>query len=216
MNNKATTERVVIGFDARVIPEQNTSEHFIFVRDGFSPTITHTLSVDSSIWKSVFDFESTPQRPKMEWSVNSVLWPQLDQLYGYINKFANNDIGEHWVIAVTWLPYIVSIPSDFISHADVYKQVVMPNFVRQGWTCLGYDVASITLFSGICVPKRNVEEMNYIRSRFSHTVNRFNLFTTFDAALDYASWYENVDPIHGPYEIYGIYLVEKQFGLGDK
>jgi hypothetical protein len=193
----------LIGFDAREmclnIDELwplHRKETFLLKQD-----ISKPLSTDHGVWSSVFDLNNAliiP--PDVLW--RQKLWPSWKVLEEYLNVELNQNISPYWTIAVT---QVVKTGLE----EPIYDPPMVPLQEHETWELLGYDISEETLLSGLLNFATRLTEMQLAREKYAPYLNNHHLFSTPDYALEYKEWCNTRDPGHGPFYVFGLYLVNK-------
>jgi len=79
-----------------------------------------------------------------------------------------------------------------------------PATIDEKWNFLGYDVAEITLLSGLMSMGYHPEEKETGKSLFASQINNYHLFDNIDVAKEFARWNLTIDTGHSPYYVHGL------------
>ena len=179
----------IVDFDAREMDEdfratwpQPDLDTFLLKTD-----IAKPLSVDRAIWKSVL-------QGKADIIYAQTTWPNLRRLKDLLVMITR----DYWIIAI----------SQFLSDRDLAIAELTPSTRDPAWRFLGYDVADITLLSGLMDMGYSKHERAAALQQYASALNRYHLFAELGAALHFASWADKRDAGHGPFIVCGLYLIE--------
>lgn len=199
----------IVGFDARemwLLYENEWSSQnrdtFLLKTDLYKP-----LSVDTAIWHSVFDsnIENSLERPNKKIGWRHSTWSQLQELEATVTR---GQLGfKHWLIAITQL-----LDDKTSEEIGIDYFPVEPSKVDNQWKFLGYDVAEKVFLSGLMnmgyAPELD-NEKEVAQSKYEDSLNEYHLFDDKDSALEFANWSNTRDPGHGPFFVFGVYLVKE-------
>jgi hypothetical protein len=106
--------------------------------------------------------------------------------------------------------------TEFISEQDTemldrYSSWIEPANISPEWRLLGYDVADGSWYSFLCNAGPGQEMARY-RTTWGVHLNDYHLFSDVARAQAFADMNEAREPMHGPYAVYGLYLI-RSFGL---
>lgn len=200
----------VVGFDAR---------EMYFGREHWTPErrqkfllkdVEKPLSVDPVVWRSLFDIASP------SFSLNA--WPSVrgDGLYrtwgnlNYVMQAVNDwktSLQPCWVIGIT-------IFADETEQENIEAYVdwsINPIEIDESWRLLGYDVADGSAISFLSNAGRG-DEMPQNRITWGTYLNEHHLFSDETKSQAYADMCEVRETLHGPYAVFGLYLI-RSFGL---
>jgi hypothetical protein len=191
---------LLVGFDAR--------EAFIDFRDAWETQrveqyllkedIVKPLSVDDSVWVSVFHVMQI-QRP--DWVGPLELWDSLSRLRVFIES---EDVSQpYWIIAASQWATVDK------KNALEKSYNIRPASPSPEWELLGYDVADDFLLSGLMNAGYWTEERKILSRRWASHLNQYHLFDDFDAATEFKSLTDERVREHSPFNVYGLYLVER-------
>lgn len=194
----------VIGFDAREMSFSDSADWPSERRKIFllKSDVEKPLSVDTSVWNSIFDIYEVLKRPrKMGWRNDT--WARLPELQEHLRSCAEVKIGYYWTIAITQF-------LDDVTRTEIGVDVlpVMPNTINPDWQLLGYDVAELTLLSSLMNMGYRIDEKRIVEEKFAESLNKYHLFTDEKVAQEFTHWSNARDKGHGPFYIYGLYRVE--------
>ncbi|MBC7870151.1 MAG: hypothetical protein H7Y09_04880 [Chitinophagaceae bacterium] len=195
------SEEHLIGFAAREMWREmkdfwpiEKKEIFLLKYDIVKP-----LSTDVAIWPSVFQLvPNLKPPPHIEWRQG--LWADLYNLTDYlISAIDNHD--SYWTIAIT----------HYFDFGDPYtgydRDSIRPSDKNEDWKFLGYDVSEITFLSGLTNFGTSPQEKKLEMVEFGEHLNQYHLFTDYKVAMQYKNSVDKKDPGHGPFYVYGLYLI---------
>lgn len=194
------SEEVVVGYDARELWMESNSNwddarrrNFLMVENVAKP-----LSIDDDVWFDVAFLTKTEEIYGFHWDT----WGNLDDVRQLVlEKAAPSQT--YAIIAMTQL----FTPEDAARFA---QRPIHPNTLSDDWEFLGYDIGAGSMLSGIMnMGFRDDKDKANRTALFAHQLNQHHLFADKESALAFAEWFDNDEPLHGPYEVFGLYLVEK-------
>jgi hypothetical protein len=212
----------VLGFDFREVWRSSDDlwplkrrEIFLLNLDAAKP-----LSVDSTVWPSVFDIGQGIGLPQAErqrlgmaglelpqWiGPNAGLWENLDDMRRYLAD-RWQDPRPHSSIAITWLS-----DQEFsdAGQAGPYLEPTSPAGINPDWLFLGFDVADGSLVSGLSNCGYLPDEVARLRSEWWPHVNENHLFRNAATAFKFRELADARVPEHAPFFVYGLYVIEHQ------
>ena len=202
----------IIGFDAREMyfgpyedwtPERRQK---FLLKDVEKP-----LSVDPVVWRSLFDIASPSFSldawPSVGWDGLYKSWGKLEYVLQAMKDWQAS-LKPCWVIGITMFA-----DETEQENIDAYADwSISPIEIDKSWRLLGYDVAdgsSISFLSNAGVGEE--QRPMYIETLGIH-LNSYHLFSDGFKAQAYADACEGREPMHGPYAVFGLYLIQS-FGL---
>jgi hypothetical protein len=176
------------------------------------------LSVDTSVWPSVFDTGQgigfpDPQRECLHLAgvqapvytgPNAGLWEDANHMQLYLH--------EHWdkpkpcvTIAISW-----ASRSRFSNEGRFgpYLAQTSPAEIDPYWERLGFDVGDGSLVSGLSNCGYLPEEAQLLRPQWVTRLNETHLFDDPLHAFQFRNAAEERVPEHAPFFVYGLYLME--------
>lgn len=194
----------LVGFDAREMwlnldelwPLQR-KKTFLLKQDVSKP-----LSTDRVVWPSIFDLNNKLIIPSdVLWRQR--LWSSWKVLEEYLNVELNQSLFPYWTIAVT------QVLKTGLEEPIYDPPTLVPSLEYETWELLGYDISEETLLSGLLNFATGLTEMQLAREKYEPYLNNHHLFSILEYALEYKEWCNTRDPGHGPFYVFGLYLVNK-------
>jgi hypothetical protein len=210
----------VIRFDVRLLKNAYVATMWDRAhRDQFllSPDVNWPLSVDPSVWPSVF---------------YSKIFRDATQLnYGHIEVDPSIDGGEYWLNLEEMKKHyeVNNLPSSdgvFVCiqlHSEtsligpnvLYKKGdsqfglslpdTIPSEVPAGSSLLGYDIADSSWISGLSNCEYSASEKRQLTPAWSQRLNSFGLLDVLDDALKFRHVCDLRVPEHAPFWVFGIF-----------
>jgi hypothetical protein len=199
-------KEVVIGYGARAMwrepstvwTEEQVNEIFRL------KVVPMALSVSCWTWDSIFDLDSSLQVPEdAHWE--QCIWRNLEIMKASLVGWEKEKEKPYWIAGFTKL-------TDDEEYIDLMHGVISPNELDPTWESLGYDVSEDVTISGLINMGYRPDERLFAVERFAPHLNEHHLFTDADIAMSFKQWSDTRDPGHGPFELYGLYLIEKHEG----
>jgi hypothetical protein len=201
----------VIGFDAREMyfsryedwtPERRAQ---FLLKDVEKP-----LSVDPVVWRSLFDIASPSFSlkawPSVQWDGLYKSWGKLEYVLQAVKDWQDS-LKPCWVIGIT-----IFADKTEKENIEAYSDWrISPIEIEESWRLLGYDVADGSSISFLSNAGRG-DEMPQNRMTWGTHLNEYHLFSNLVKAREYAAMCEGREPLHGPYAVFGLYLIQS-FGL---
>ena len=218
----------ILGFDAREMWNYEdvqamgarTATSTGFLRNG----IKKGLSVDQSIWGSVFDSGDYPTLVGEErrhvglgtlklpdWiGENNPLWENLSDLEKYLKKHELETIKPYWIIGIT----LISQPEDIkISNSEWPSfEPTIPPIRESSWRNIGFDIADQSMEAHLTGTAFNGDEqyINALCNRWGPLLNEYHLFREIEHALRFKEeMIETLDQDYMPFFVYGIWLIRE-------
>lgn len=182
-------------------------DHLDGTRFDLSTDFERPLSADTMIWPSVFDMLHLPTSL---WEQGFTLgcWTDLAGMLAYLDQERAQIWRSYWVVALTALCDLQTFEDHHFYFTDVQRS---PAKVDPAWRLLGFDVAEQGQgqISGLLnlgyTPSERAEGM----ARFGPLLNHYHLFDEQVHATSFAQWTARRDPAHGPFCVWGIYLISE-------
>ena len=204
----------ILGFDAREMwlspagdahrpggwTEANKEEWLL--RDD----VDRPLSVDDSVWLSVFKADPELAFPETAPGIVQSLWSNLSGLCEHLSVQWATQWRECSLICVTICDSDVEYSEDLHWKSDL--GTISPYTPASEWRLLGYDVADAWLLSGLsnCT---HVSEADFqsLRRSFRPQINGYHLFDHCEDARRFRIVSNERCGDHAPFFIYGLYLI---------
>lgn len=164
--------------------------------------VSRVLSVDGSVWPSVFDEEAIgadmkritiggPDMPDYV-GVDSPLWENLESLRDFVGKSDPRLVRPFWIVAFSGLGGSTNA------------------CVSDTWTFLGYDVADGAATSGLSNCGYTESDRAVVLSQgWQLDLNDFHLFSSVKAANEFREFSNSRVTEHSPFSVVGLYLVDE-------
>ncbi|MBP6297827.1 MAG: hypothetical protein KA401_00655 [Anaerolineae bacterium] len=152
----------------------------------------------SPYWQEFFDKHAELTKPNFYYG-HKRLWLELSKMKEHISQ--------HW--PDTWRPSaIVAVTDVFDTNPESgdIDPFVIPQIIHPNWKCLGYDVASGDLFSGLMNNESSLDDLR--DTEWKLQLNEYHLFDDVTAAFRFCSIAEQRMTDHTPQYVYGLYLIE--------
>lgn len=215
----------IVGYGAREMWYHNFESMAIrkpgctsFLRNG----IIKPLSVDTSIWSSVFEDGNYPDLSiderkriglgtlKIPESIgeNMPLWGNLEQLENYLTEHNAELIKPYWIISITGL-------LEDLEHKSPREEwprfePTKPGNREEAWRLIGYDINSRyneCCLTGTCF-EGNEEHIRSLRNQWGPHLNEYHLFTDIKQAIEFRDLQNCEHPNEAPHFVYGIWLIK--------
>jgi len=203
---------LLLGFDAREMwldPQEywpdSRKKLYLLRYDVVRP-----LSTDTSVWRDVFDANTSLQRP--EWT-GVILWDDLAALQEYMETIWSARTLPYWIIAVTLQEDVCA--SENMLERYARSSNIIPSLRDPAWAFLGYDVSDKWLLSGLsnCGYGANESEIKILRDTYASDLNEHHLFDSIQPAVDFMHFSDERVQAHAPFFVIGIWLIKKEEGL---
>jgi len=197
-----SSSRRLIGYDVREdfdsVAREWTDERkarFLIRGDVMAP-----LSVDTDVWRSIFDVQPSMERPAWTGYVQDA-WSDLDALLAALAPRDGRRIVEGHVAVLELVERGCTEPELVRWHERVLR--VSPPTDGLSLDFLGYDVADWFLLSGLmnCALDQSLPSLWIAR------LNGYHLFETSEDADDFRRLVNRLVPEHAPFFVYGLSLV---------
>lgn len=193
-------QEILIGYDARDISVDfawDTAHRQLFL---IKEDVDKTLSIDTKIWKSIFDTLDIQCPEKMGY--RGKLWADLEAMETLLKTQTNHEE----------IRYIKIAASQFLSDEAIRESGLTvlpfhPASISKDWILLGYDIAEETLLSGLMSMAYKADEKLYAKQEFLAHINSYHLFDNYEIAQKFAQWNASRDKGHGPWYVTGIYAI---------
>ncbi len=208
-----SSNELLLGFDAREMwldPQDfwpDTRKKMYLLR----PDVVRPLSTDTSVWRSVFDADTSLQRPQWTGPINS-MWDNLGTLQEYMHTVWNARALPYSIIAVT-------LQKDACESEDLLEWYarasnIIPSHHDPAWTFLGYDVSDKWLLSGLsnCGYGTNESEIQILRDTYIPDLNEHHLFDSLEPATAFRLLSDQRVPTHAPFFVFDLWLIKKEDG----
>ncbi len=220
------SDEYIIGFDAREMWYSNGENMGIHTQGKtflFSDEVQKPLSVDSSIWGSVFNDGCYPDLSDDERKrkglgtialppsigINNPLWENLNQLTEYLDRH-DAEIGKSfWVIAITGLLHDKGrkrSPEDW-----PHFESTSPSNIQKEWILVGYDVN--TCWNECCLTGAlhggGEDQIQSLRNMFGPHLNKYHLFIDVKHARKFSEFQDQLAQEDAPHSVYGIWLIRE-------
>jgi hypothetical protein len=208
------SNELLLGFDAREMwldPQDywpdSRKKMYLLRYDVVRP-----LSIDTSVWRDVFDADTSLQRP--QW-MGPILWDNLATLQEFMDTIWSERTLPYWIIAVT-LQEDVCANEDLLEW-DARASNIVPSLRDPAWALLGYDVCDKWLLSGLsnCGYGTNEAEMQILRDTYASDLNEHHLFDAIEPATAFRMLSDERVQEHAPFFVFGIWLIKKEESRDD-
>ncbi len=208
------SNELLLGFDAREMwldpqnywPDSRKKMHLLHYDVG------RPLSTDTAVWRTVFDADTSLQRPQWTGPIQS-LWNNLATLQKYMDTAWSARTLPYWIIAVT-------LQEDVCESEDLLEWYarasnIIPTLRDPAWAFLGYDVSDQWLLSGLsnCGYGTNESEIQILRETYASDLNEHHLFDALKPAVDFMHLSDERVREHAPFFVFGLWLIKKEVGL---
>lgn len=206
-SRNGVSEEWLLGFDARepwpdVGREWDASrrERYLLRED-----VSRPLSVDTSVWPSVFAERSglhTASPP--DWrGPNAPLWDDLSRMRGGLSTLGAGREVPHTLIAVSC--FWNGQPAKGSWLGAPYCEPTVPAARDEGWRFLGFDVADGGFISGLTNCGYTDDEIAALRQRWAGHLNEHHLFDDEEQALAFRELSDRRVPEHAPFFVFGLF-----------
>jgi hypothetical protein len=199
----------LLGFDAREMwldPQEywpDSRKKMYLLRDD----VVRPLSIDTSVWRDVFDADTSLQRP--QWT-GPILWDNFATLQEYMDTAWSERTLPYWIIAVT-------LQEDLCESEDLQEWYarasnIIPSLRDPAWALLGYDVCDKWLLSGLsnCGYGTNESEIQILRDTYASDLNEHHLFASIEPATEFRMLSDERVQEHAPFFVFGIWLIKQK------
>ena len=201
------SNELLLGFDAREMwldPQEywpDSRKKMYLLRSD----VVRPLSTDTSVWRAVFDADTSLQRPQWIGPIQN-LWDNLAALQESMDTVTL----PCWIIAVT-LQEDVCENEDLLEW-DARASNIVPSLRDPAWTFLGYDVCDEGLLSGLsnCGYGTNESEIQNLRDTYASDLNEHHLFDSIEPATEFRMLSDKRVREHAPFFVFGIWLIKKE------
>ena len=169
--------------------------------------VIRPLSIDTSVWRDVFDADTSLQRP--QW-MGPILWDNLATLQEFMDTIWSERTLPYWIIAVT-------LQEDVCANEDLQEWYarasnIIPSLRDPAWALLGYDVCDKWLLSGLsnCGYGTNEAEIQILRDTYASDLNEHHLFHSIEPATAFRMLSDERVQEHAPFFVFGIWLIKKE------
>ncbi|GAC1308346.1 MAG: hypothetical protein NVSMB27_46020 [Ktedonobacteraceae bacterium] len=205
---------LLLGFDAREMwlsPQDywpDSRKKMYLLRDD----VVRPLSTDTSVWRAVFDADTSLQRPPWTGPIQN-LWDNLATLQEYMDTVWSERTLPSWIIAVTLQEDVCE--SEDLQEWYARASNIIPSLRDPAWAFLGYDVSDKWLLSGLsnCGYGTNESEIQILRDTYASDLNEHHLFDSIKPAVDFMHFSDERVQAHAPFFVFGIWLIKKEEGL---
>jgi hypothetical protein len=215
--------RWLLNFDVRVAKEQYVSRRWD--RDSraqylLRPDIEWPLSVDRSVWPSVFfskhfrDFRDEDATigidPELEGTSGLTSWQDLDRMRAHYDPHGALAPGGVFV-AIELLSEktaegpLVSYELPGGIECAIWLDPTVPNRIPEGSTLLGYDVADAGRISGLSNCGYTEGEVEAMGPVWADRLNSFGLLSTLEDAVAFRQLCDQRIPEHAPFWVYTLW-----------
>jgi len=174
--------------------------------------VVRPLSIDTSVWRAVFDVDTSLQRPQWTGPIQN-LWDNLAALQESMDAVWSERTFPCWTIAVT-LQEDVCENEDLLEW-DARASNIVPSLRDPAWAFLGYDVCDKWLLSGLsnCGYGTNESEIQILRGTYASDLNEHHLFGSIEPATAFRMLSDERVQEHAPFFVFGIWLIKKEESL---
>ncbi len=205
---------LLLGFDAREMwlgPQEywpdSRKKMYLLRHDVVRP-----LSTDTSVWRAVFDADTSLQRPEWTGPIQS-LWDNLATLQDSMDTVWSERALPYWIIAVTLQEGVCE--SEDLLEWYARASNIIPSLRDPAWAFLGYDVSDKWLLSGLsnCGYGTKESEIQILCDTYASDLNEHHLFDSIKPAVDFMHFSDERVQAHAPFFVFGIWLIKKEEGL---
>jgi len=174
--------------------------------------VVRPLSIDTSVWRDVFDADTSLQRPQWTGPIQN-LWDNLATLQEYMDTVWSERTLPSWIIALT-LQVDVCESEDLLEWYARASNII-PSLRDPAWVFLGYDVSDKWLLSGLsnCGYGTNESEIQILRDTYASDLNEHHLFDSIEPATAFRMLSDERVQEHAPFFVFGIWLINKEESL---
>jgi hypothetical protein len=215
--------RWLLNFDVRVAKEQYVSRRWD--RDSrteflLRPDIEWPLSVDRSVWPSVFfsngfrDFRDEDATigidPQLEGTSGPTSWQDLDRMRAHYDAhgalapggvFVAIELLSERTAEGPLIPY--ELPGGI--QCGIWLDPTVPDRIPEGSTLLGYDVADDGRISGLSNCGYTEGEVRAMGPVWADRLNSFGLLSTLEDAVAFRQQCDQRVPEHAPFWVYTLW-----------
>jgi hypothetical protein len=209
----------MLGFDLKLRPDKYVSSQWPSERRRtylIDPSVLWPLSVDNSVWPSVFRYnkdasiDESERRVLVEptdfhqdaldlWAVPSDMFQAVERS----ERHAASDL----------VPIAVEILSDQpLTNFEYWRALLDDSYevtpLSSDWACIGYDVADSSRLSGLINCSYTDKEKQEITHDWAGVLNEFGLLRTPEKALKFVSLTDRRVREHAPFFAYCIYSTQ--------
>lgn len=212
---------LVLGFDAREkwLPpgsgwDESRRQSYLY-----RPDVEKPLSVDSIVWRSVFDLHPA-LRPRFI-GIFHVLFEDLEHLERLLDTAAA-ELGPCDLVALALDlaacneeeqakldHFLTGTNSGGTPASGPLTTLAKPVAIDDGWKFLGYDVADLGCLSGLMNMGflSDYDDVEALRARWGPQLNAFHLFDDPEPAEEFKSFSDQRVKEHAPFYVIGIWRV---------
>ncbi len=174
--------------------------------------VVRPLSTDPSVWRAVFDADTSLQRPQWIGPIQN-LWDNLAVLQESMDTFWSERTLPCWIIAVTLQED--SCESEDLQDWYALASNIVPSLRGPAWALLGYDVCDKWLLSGLsnCGYGTDESEIQILRDTYASDLNEHHLFDSIEPATEFRKLSDERVQAHAPFFVFGIWLIKKEESL---
>jgi hypothetical protein len=203
----------LLGFDNRLHPKYYLDDVWSRERRTrylLAPRIKWPLSVDKTVWPSIFRYSATivdPSYPCLGEMINIEpvntrhsaleLWPNLQTMKDCLGKQKGINI------AVSLHANKEAFLEEFWS--AVLEPKLSMDELPKGWIHLGYDVADRDMISGLSNCSYNADEVISLQETWACRLNEHGLFSKISDATIFREITDKRISSHSPFYVYGLY-----------
>ena len=189
-------EETLLGFDAReMVPDEGRPSEFLLRTD-----LVDVLSVDRSVWPSLFDHSHRPA-----WiGMNDPFWDNLEALEAALPETAP----PYWLVAATWHTDI-GFDAELRQPGKILGPHLAPTVPARrdpAWQFLGFDIADPGI-SGLSNCGYGAGR-DALASQWAPHLNRYHLFDDLARALAFRALTNARVPEHAPFSVLGLWRLE--------
>lgn len=193
----------IIGFDAREMGGPNEERWSLEKKKIFllRHDIQKPLSTDVWRWRPIFDIidhdianDVIEKHAPLD-DFDGMVWMRLSTLKLCLNLL--NFSYPYWIIAFTCIG-----DAGWLTN-------MKPTSIDPGWRLLGYDIATSSLTSGLSNFGYTEEKQRELGAAWKNKLNQYHLFANKEDAIEYRNVADERVPIHKPFFVYGLYLIEE-------
>ncbi len=209
----------LLGFDIRLCPEDyidKTWNQERYDRFLLSPKVKWPLSVDQSVWPSLFRYhdifshgnlyswvEGAFEIPAEDIRQQAIdMWPNLESMVECFLKYGNVHGKNGIAIAVELVEEIPKSSSQF------WHAVLEPSLtarIPEDWIFLGYDVADENRHSGLSGCAYTLDEKSMLQDMWAERLNEYGLLKMLEDAMQFKKLSHQRVPEHAPFFIYSLF-----------
>lgn len=198
----------LLGFDIRLPSDVYVQNRWVpELREDFllKPEIRWPLSVDNSVWPSVFNeleetaFPPNSARPSL-W-----FWFNLETMRSFFLS-RRKALGQHGIPIAAVLIMEASLRSNDYWEGVLYPyEILSPGEVPVEWLFLGYDIADQYKLSGLTNCRYDDTESATLKAAWADRLNEFGLFQTLDDAIAFKGITDRRVQEHRPFYVYQLF-----------